>query len=76
MELVDTEHQLAQDGYAEAFIEAHGVKKELIPVIVSILQGGIDEGTLVKNLTIDSLELAEALFEALKGKEIYECEMV
>jgi hypothetical protein len=76
MELVDTEHQLAQDGYAEAFIEAHGVKKELMPVIVSILQGGIDEGTLVNNLTIDSLELAEALFEALKGKEIYECEMV
>ncbi|MEX3747139.1 DUF6138 family protein [Lysinibacillus xylanilyticus] len=76
MELVDTEHQLAQDGYAEAFIEVHGVKKELMPVIVSILQGGIDEGTLVKNLTIDSLELAEALFEALKGKEIYECEMV
>ncbi|MGE7954015.1 DUF6138 family protein [Lysinibacillus xylanilyticus] len=76
MELVDTEHQLAQDGYAEAFIEAHGVKKELMPVIVSILQGGIDEGTLVKNLTIDSLELAEALFEALKDKEIYECEMV
>lgn len=76
MELVDTEHQLAQDGYAEAFIEAHGVKKELMPVIVAILQGGIDEGTLVKNLTIDSLELAVALFEALKGKEIYECEMV
>ncbi|MGY3188398.1 DUF6138 family protein [Lysinibacillus sp. TE18511] len=76
MELVDTEHQLAQDGYAEAFIEAHGVKKELMPVIVSILQGGIDEGTLVKNLIIDSLELAGALFEALKDKEIYECEMV
>ncbi|MGA3674408.1 DUF6138 family protein [Lysinibacillus agricola] len=76
MELVDTEHQLAQDGYAEAFIEVHGVKKELMPVIVSILQGGIDEGTLVKNLIIDSLELAGALFEALKGKEIYECEMV
>lgn len=76
MELVDTEHQSAQDGYAEAFIEAHGVKKELMPVIVSILQGGIDEGTLVKNLIIDSLELAGALFEALKGKEIYECEMV
>ena len=42
----------------------------------SILLGGIDEGTQVKNLTIDRLELAEALFEALKGKEIYECEMV
>ncbi|MFJ8101989.1 DUF6138 family protein [Lysinibacillus sp. NPDC096212] len=76
MELVDTEHQSAQDGYAEAFIDAHGVKVELMPVIVSILQGGIDEGTLVTNLTIDTPELAEALFKALKGKEIYESEMV
>ncbi|MFC9540686.1 DUF6138 family protein [Lysinibacillus sp. NPDC056959] len=76
MEMVDTEHQLAHDGYAEAFIEAHGVKAEHMPVIVSILLGGIDEATLVKNLTIDSLELSQALFEALKGKEIYECEMV
>ena len=76
MELVDTEHQSAQDGYTEAFIEAHGVKVELMPVIVSILQGGIDEGTLVTNLTIDTPELAEALFKALKGKEIYESEMV
>jgi len=76
MELVDTEHQSAQDSYAETFIEAHGVKIELMPVIVSILLGGIDEGTLVKNLTIDSPELVEALFEALKGKEIYEYEMV
>ncbi|MFT9819842.1 DUF6138 family protein [Lysinibacillus sp. NPDC056185] len=76
MELVDTEHQSAQDGYTEAFIDAHGVKVELMPVIVSILQGGIDEGTLVTNLTIDTPELAEALFKALKGKEIYESEMV
>lgn len=76
MELVDTEHQSAQDGYTEAFIKAHGVKVELMPVIVSILQGGIDEGTLVTNLTIDTPELAEALFKALKGKEIYESEMV
>ncbi|MGZ9586692.1 DUF6138 family protein [Paenibacillus marinisediminis] len=76
MELVDTEHQSVQDGYAEAFIEAHGVKAEHMPVIVSILLGGIDEGTRVKNLTIDRPELAEALIEALKDKEIYEREMV
>ncbi|KOP80143.1 hypothetical protein AMS59_01665 [Lysinibacillus sp. FJAT-14745] len=76
MELVDTEHQSAQDGYMEAFIETHGVKAELMPVIVSILLGGTDEGTLVKNLTIDTPELAEALYKALKGKEIYEYEMV
>ncbi|MFD0621315.1 DUF6138 family protein [Paenibacillus sp. GCM10027629] len=76
MGLVDTEHQMVQDGYPQAFIEAHGVKAEHMPVIVSILLAGIDEGTQVKNLTIDRPELAEALIEALKGKEIYQCEMV
>lgn len=76
MELVDTEHQLVQDGYAEAFIEAHGVKAEHMPVIVSILLGGNEEGRLVKNLTIDRPELAEALFEALKDRENYERELV
>lgn len=76
MGLVDTEHQMVQDGYPQAFIEAHGVKAEHMPVIVSILLGGNDEGTQVKNLTIDRPELAEALIEALKSKEIYQCEMV
>lgn len=76
MELVDTEHQMVQDGYAEAFIEAHGVKAEHMLVIVSILLGGNEEGRLVKNLTIDRPELAEALFEALKDKENYERELV
>lgn len=76
MELVDTEHQMVQDGYPQAFIEAHGVKVEHMPVIVSILLAGNDEGTQVKNLTIDRPELAEALIEVLKGKEIHEREMV
>lgn len=76
MGLVDTEHQMVQDGYPQAFIEAHGVKAEHMPVIVSMLLGGIDEGTKVKNLTIDRPELAEALIEALKDKENYQCEMV
>lgn len=76
MGMVDTEHQMVQDGYPQAFIEAHGVKAEHMPVIVSILLGGIDEGTKVKNLTIDRPELAEALIEALQDKENYQCEMV
>lgn len=76
MGMVDTEHQMVQDGYPQAFIEAHGVKAEHMPVIVSMLLGGIDEGTKVKNLTIDRPELAEALIEALKDKENYQCEMV
>lgn len=76
MELVDTEHQLVQDGYAEAFIEAHGMKEEHIPVLVSILLGGNEEGRLVKNAAIDRPELAAALFEALKGKEAHERELV
>lgn len=76
MELVDTEHQLVQDGYAEAFIEAHGMKEEHIPVLVSILLGGNEEGRPVKNAAIDRPELAAALFEALKGKEAHERELV
>ncbi|MCR8842442.1 DUF6138 family protein [Paenibacillus sp. SC116] len=76
MELVDTEHQMVQDSYAQAFIEAHGVKVEHIPVIVSILLGGNDEGRQVKNLILDRPELSNALVQALKGKELYERELV
>lgn len=76
MELVDTEHQMVQDGYAEAFIEAHGVKAEHIPVIVSILLGGNEEGRQVKNIVIDRPELVEALSQVLKGKEDHQVELV
>ncbi|MGC5328349.1 DUF6138 family protein [Brevibacillus sp. SYSU BS000544] len=76
MDLVDTEHQMVQDSYPEAFIEAHGVKAEHMPVIVSILLGGNEEGRQVKNLTIDRPELADALVQALNGKEIHERELV
>lgn len=76
MELVDTEHQMAQDSYAEAFIEAHGLRAEHMPVFVAILLGGNDEGRPVKNAVIDTPELAEALVQALKGKEIHERELV
>ncbi|WP_334077746.1 DUF6138 family protein [Paenibacillus sanfengchensis] len=76
MELVDTEHQMVQDSYAEAFIEAHGLQAEHMPVFVAILLGGNDEGRPVKNAVIDTPELAEALVQALKGKEIHERELV
>ncbi|WP_410768859.1 DUF6138 family protein [Fontibacillus sp. BL9] len=76
MELVDTEHQMVQDDYAEAFIEAHGLKAENMPVLVSILLGGNEEGKYVKNATIDRPELAGALVEALKVREDHERELV
>ncbi|RCX23778.1 hypothetical protein DFP94_1011380 [Fontibacillus phaseoli] len=76
MELVDTEHQMVQDDYAEAFIDAHGLTAEKMPVLVSILLGGNEEGKYVKNETIDDPELAGALVDVLKGKKDHERELV
>lgn len=76
MELVDTEHQMVQDDYAEAFIDAHGLTAENMPVLVSILLGGNEEGKYVKNATIDDPEPAAALVDVLKGKKDYERELV
>lgn len=76
MELVDTEHQMVQDDYAEAFIEAHGLTAENLPVLVTILLGGNEEGKYVKNATIDDPELAGALVDVLKEKKDYERELV
>ncbi|MEK4156510.1 DUF6138 family protein [Paenibacillus odorifer] len=76
MEMVDTEHQMIQDGYAEAFIDAHGVEAELIPVLVDILLAGNEEARSVKNFVIDRAELAEVLLREVSPKEIYEREQV
>ncbi|RUT31886.1 hypothetical protein EJP77_10945 [Paenibacillus zeisoli] len=76
MELVDTEHQMVQDGYAEVFIDAHGVQAEHMPVIVSILLGGNEEGRQVKNIAIDRPELADALVQALKDKADHQAHLV
>ncbi|WP_379156242.1 DUF6138 family protein [Paenibacillus sp. sgz5001063] len=76
MELVDTEHQMVQDSYAKAFVDAHGVKTEHIPVITSILLGGNEEARPVKNINIDRPELAEALVQVLKNKKNHERELV
>lgn len=76
MEMVDSEHQMIQDSYAETFIDAHGVEAELMPVLVDILLAGNEEARSVKNFVIDRVELAEALLQELSPKEIYEREQV
>lgn len=76
MKMVDTEHQMIQDSYAEAFIDAHGMEPELIPVLVDILLAGNEEARPVKNFVVDRIEVAEALLHELLSKEIYEREQV
>jgi len=76
MEMVDSEHQMIQDGYAEAFIDTHGLEPELMTVLVDILLAGNDEAKPVKNFVIDRTEVAEALLQVLLSKEIYEREQV
>lgn len=76
MDLVDSEHQMIQDAYAEAFIDAHGVEPELMMVLVDILLAGNDEAKPVKNFVIDRTDVAEALLTVLLSKEIYEREKV
>ncbi|SCW50816.1 hypothetical protein SAMN04487970_101146 [Paenibacillus tianmuensis] len=76
MVLVDSEHQSMQDGYAEAFIEAHGLTPERMPVFVAILLGGSESAKPLKNLAINTPELGEALIQELETKEDYDREVV
>ena len=76
MEVIDTEHQMIQDGYAQVFIDTHGLEPELMPVLIDILLAGNDEARPMKNFFIDRIELAEALLQELLSKEIYERELV
>ncbi|WP_145134557.1 DUF6138 family protein [Paenibacillus sp. Y412MC10] len=76
MEIVDTEHQSAQDGYAEAFIEAHGLTPDRMSVLVAILLGGSDSAKPVKSFVINTPDLADALLSELESKEDYERETV
>ncbi|MFG0215415.1 DUF6138 family protein [Brevibacillus porteri] len=71
MELVDTEHQSAQDDFAIAFIEAHGVTVENMPVLVSLVLGSSDSAKPLKNITIDRAELVDALIGELAAMEDY-----
>lgn len=76
MEMIDTEHQMIQDGYAQVFIDTHGMEPELMPVLIDILLAGNDEARPMKNFFINRIELAEALLQELLSKEIYERELV
>lgn len=76
MKMVDTEHQMIQGGYAQVFIDTHGVEPELMPVLIDILLAGSDEARPVKNFLIDRVELAQALLSELLTKKIVERELV
>lgn len=76
MELVDSEHQSVQNGYAEAFVESHGLNAGGMSTFVSILLGGSDMAKPVKGITIDTPELADALIHALQDKKAHQREFV
>lgn len=67
---------MIQDSYAEAFIDAHGLESELIPVLVDILLAGNEQAKPVKNFVIDRIELAEVLLRELLSKELHKREQV
>ncbi|MGG4442616.1 DUF6138 family protein [Brevibacillus fortis] len=76
MQLVDTEHQSAQDDYAIPFMEAHGVTVEIMPVLVSLLLGSGEGAKPLKNIAIDREELVDALIAELAAMEDYHRETV
>ena len=72
MLLVDTEHQSVQDAYAEAFLEAHGISVERMPVFVAILLGASESAKPIKNIDIMDLDLLVALGQELEKKADYQ----
>lgn len=72
MLLVDTEHQSVQDAYAEAFLEAHGLSVEIMPVFVAILLGASESAKPLKGIDIRELDLLVALRQELEKKEDYQ----
>ncbi|MFB9324541.1 DUF6138 family protein [Paenibacillus aurantiacus] len=68
MELVDSEHQSAQDGYAEAYVAQHGWRPDCMDTLVSILLGGSDMAKPFKAAAVDTPQLADALIQALADK--------
>lgn len=72
MLLVDTEHQSVQDAYAEAFLEAHGLSVEMMPVFVAILLGASESAKPIKNIDIMDLDLLVALGQELEKKADYQ----
>lgn len=76
MALVDTEHQSVQDGYAEAFIEAHGLSVEVMPVLVAILLGANESAKPLKGIEMWEQSLLTALVQELENKKDYQREFV
>ncbi|UZM97967.1 DUF6138 family protein [Lysinibacillus sp. MHQ-1] len=76
MTLVDSEHQSVQDSYGEAFIEAHGLSVEFIPVLVAILLGANESAKPLKGIEMMKVDLLKALVQELENKESYEREFV
>lgn len=73
MSLVDCEHQLVQNGYAEAFLAAHNLSLDTLPVLLDILLSA-NEGELepLIGLVFDEPELLAELIHRLEQKEDYE----
>ncbi|MFB7155667.1 DUF6138 family protein [Lysinibacillus sp. NPDC056232] len=73
MSLVDSEHQLVQNNYAEAFLNMHDLSVERMPVLIDILLSA-NEGELeqLKGIHVDELELLAELIHQLENKEDYQ----
>ncbi|GAB0167915.1 DUF6138 family protein [Lysinibacillus sp. CTST325] len=73
MSLVDSEHQLVQNNYAEAFLNMHDLSVERMPVLIDILLSA-NEGELeqLKGIQVDKLELLAELIHQLENKEDYQ----
>ncbi|WP_042473298.1 DUF6138 family protein [Bacillus ndiopicus] len=73
MSLVDSEHQLVQNNYAEAFLNMHNLTVERIPVLIDILLSA-NEGELepLKEIHIAEQELLAELIHQLESKEDYQ----
>ncbi|MED4886059.1 DUF6138 family protein [Lysinibacillus fusiformis] len=76
MSLVDSEHQSVQDSYGEAFIEAHGLSVELLPMFVAILLGANESAKPLKGIENMEVDLLKALVQELETRESYEREFV
>lgn len=78
MQMVDTEHQSAQDHYAEALVEAHGMDVTLVPVLMSILVASGQSAKPIKGWTayIERPELILAWDHQLQTIEDYQRDQV
>ena len=76
MDLVDTEHQSAQDEYAEAFAQAHSPDVHTLPILVAILRAGGQSAKPMKPAPIDSAELAGIVHKQLEPLASHERETV